>query len=88
MKKLPLSSSSPRDLWASMMDWASSARTGTNLIAVMNAKLNSKGILAFSRARLSLSGEVVRKKRENEVMRTRKRTVIARAYSRFSAVRV
>ena len=49
---------------------ASSARTGTNLIAVINAKLNSYGIRAFSSARLSLSGEVVIKNRLKLVTNT------------------
>jgi hypothetical protein len=54
----------------------------------MKAKLNSKGILALSNARLSLSGEVVRKNKEKDVIRTKKRNVIDSAYSKFSVVRV
>ena len=74
LSRLPFSSSSPRDFWASIIWKASSITTGMNLTAVTNAKTTSRGTLIHFIICSSSSGEVVTKKRLVELIIARNRS--------------
>jgi len=86
LSRLPFSNSKPRAFCASIMVWASSAKTGTKRTAVVNAKANSYGIRDCSSARPRWSGEVVRKNTEKDSTSTMKRRVRPKADSMSKAV--
>ena len=73
----PLSSSNPRDRWASTTVCASIAILGTSLTAVVKVKEMENGTWICSRASPRSSAEVVMKKKENADMIAKNRTAKA-----------